>query len=249
MSNPITGLHRYYKQDTSSKYFLAKCGECLYSISAAAGHADTEIKHGLTATAQGFFTDFLNHSYFLDGVDGVFKYNGTNVRSVGIIAPTVKCAGSGAGSAGYLGAGDYKYKYTWVDEDSYESNGSPVSDAITATALNTISLTGVLNSTDAKIVSKNIFEHRLQEDWLDQKPIMAVCSGGIHPGKVRKLIHALGRDIIIQGGGAIHAHPGGTIAGAEAMKQAIDAEMMGLLPEVYAKNHLELDIALKEWKN
>jgi len=100
---------------------------------------------------------------------------------------------------------------------------------------------------EGQIVSKNIFEHRLQEDWLDQKPIMAVCSGGIHPGKVRKLIHALGRDIIIQGGGSIHAHPGGTIAGAEAMKQAIDAEMLGLLPSVYAKSHPELDIALKEW--
>ena len=98
-----------------------------------------------------------------------------------------------------------------------------------------------------RIVSKDIFQHRLQEDWLDQKPIMAVCSGGIHPGKVRKLIHALGRDIVIQGGGAIHAHPSGTLAGAEAFKQAIDAEMLGLLPKIYAKSHPELDIALKEW--
>jgi ribulose-bisphosphate carboxylase large chain len=100
---------------------------------------------------------------------------------------------------------------------------------------------------EQSVVSKDIFQHRLQEDWLDQKPIMAVCSGAIHPAKVRKLIHALGRDIIIQGGGSIHAHPGGTIAGAKAMKQAIDAEMLGLLPQVYAKSHPELDIALKEW--
>lgn len=100
---------------------------------------------------------------------------------------------------------------------------------------------------ETSVVSKDIFRHRLQEDWLDLKPIMAVCSGGIHPGKVRKLIHALGRDIVIQGGGAIHAHPGGTIAGAEAFKQAIDAEMIGITAKVYAKTHPELDIALKEW--
>jgi len=102
---------------------------------------------------------------------------------------------------------------------------------------------------EERIVSKNIFQHRLQEDWLNLKPIMAVCSGGIHPGKVRKLMHALGKDIMIQGGGAVHAHPGGTIAGAEAMKQAIDAEMLGILPEVYAKSHPELDTALKEWND
>jgi len=100
---------------------------------------------------------------------------------------------------------------------------------------------------EERVVSKDIFRHRLQEDWLDLKPIMAVCSGGIHPGKVRKLIHALGRDIVIQGGGAVHAHPGGTIAGAEAFKQAIDAEMLGISAKEYAKSHPELAVALKEW--
>ncbi len=100
---------------------------------------------------------------------------------------------------------------------------------------------------EERVVSKNIFQHRLQEDWLDLKPMMAVCSGAIHPSKVRKLIHALGRDIIIQGSGAIHAHPDGTIAGAKAFKQAIDAEMLGLMPKLYAKSHPELAIALKKW--
>jgi len=76
---------------------------------------------------------------------------------MGITAPTVKCAGTAAGTSGYLGAGVYKYIYTWVDEDGYESNGAPVSDGITATALATISLTGVANSTDPKIVSKCIY--------------------------------------------------------------------------------------------
>jgi len=98
------------------------------------------------------------------------------------------------------------------------------------------------------IVTENVFQHRLQEDWHCLRPILAVCSGGLHPAKVRPLIHAMGRDIVIQAGGGIHGHPMGTFAGAKAMRQAIDAEMAGMTPHEYAKTHSELAEALKKWK-
>ncbi len=63
---------------------------------------------------------------------------------------------------------------------------------------------------------------RLNENWLNIKPTMAVCSGGIHPGHIPYLIKHFGKDIIIQAGGGIHGHPSGTIAGARAMRQAVD---------------------------
>ena len=40
-----------------------------------------------------------------------FKYDGTYARTVGITVGAA-CAGTATGSSGYLGAGDYKYKYT-----------------------------------------------------------------------------------------------------------------------------------------
>ncbi|MDD4250893.1 MAG: type III ribulose-bisphosphate carboxylase [Candidatus ainarchaeum sp.] len=101
---------------------------------------------------------------------------------------------------------------------------------------------------EQKVVSEDIFKHRLQENWLKLKPTMAVCSGGLSPANVQPLIHALGRDILISFGGGVHGHPAGTIAGAKAARQAVDAEMLGIDPLEYAKTHLELSLALKKWK-
>jgi ribulose-bisphosphate carboxylase large chain len=108
-------------------------------------------------------------------------------------------------------------------------------------------VTAVGEEIENKIVSEDIFRHRLQENWHELKPMLAVCSGGLSPANVRPLIHAMGRDIIIQAGGGIHGHPRGTIAGSKAMRQAVDAEMHGLTPAEYAKNHSELAEALKKW--
>ncbi|MDD3159781.1 MAG: type III ribulose-bisphosphate carboxylase [Candidatus ainarchaeum sp.] len=103
-------------------------------------------------------------------------------------------------------------------------------------------------SIESQIVSKNIFRHRLQEDWLNLNPMLAVCSGGLCPAKVQPLIHAMGRDTLIMAGGGIHGHPNGTIAGAKAMRQAVDAETYGIDPHEYALTHLELKLALEKWK-
>jgi ribulose-bisphosphate carboxylase large chain len=98
-----------------------------------------------------------------------------------------------------------------------------------------------------KVVHSHLATHRLKEEWHDLKPMFAVCSGGLHPAKVAPIIHALGRDVIIQAGGGIHGHPNGTFAGAKAMRQAVDAEMLGISAQEYAKTHSELHAALQKW--
>lgn len=161
-AHKIVGMHRYYTQ-ANLKEFLVAWNTKIYKLSETTPWAGTALYSTgttdlvLTADKDTHFCDFLNDCYFLNGTDGVFKYDRTFARTMGITAPTVKCAGTAAGSSGYLGAGDYKYMYTWVDEDGYESNPAPTSDAITATALATISLTGVAVSTDPKIASRNIY--------------------------------------------------------------------------------------------
>lgn len=47
-------------------------------------------------------------------------------------------------------------------------------------------------------------------------------SCGMHPGLVEKITSIVGVDYLANVGGAVHGHPGGTIAGASAMRQAID---------------------------
>ena len=80
------------------------------------------------------------------------------------------------------------------------------------------------------------------------KPVLPVASGGLHPRLVPALMDTFGKDFVIQAGGGIHGHPEGTIAGAKAMRQAVDAVLYGKTLEEYAKNHKELDLALKQWK-
>jgi ribulose-bisphosphate carboxylase large chain len=97
-------------------------------------------------------------------------------------------------------------------------------------------------------VSRNPGRHILEQRWSDVKPMFAVCSGGLHPGHIPKLVEYLGKNIIIQLGGGIHGHPEGTMAGAKAARQAISAVMQDKPLEEYSRTHRELRLAMKEWK-
>ena len=89
--------------------------------------------------------------------------------------------------------------------------------------------------------------HVLSENWLNIKPVLAICSGGLHPGKVPPLVKAMGNDIAIQMGGGIHGHPFGTRIGAMAARQALDATMLNIPLQYAAMKHFELAVALKKW--
>jgi ribulose-bisphosphate carboxylase large chain len=88
-----------------------------------------------------------------------------------------------------------------------------------------------------------------KDDMGSLKPVLPVASGGLHPGLVADLLETFGCDVVIQAGGGIHGHPQGTIFGARAMRQAVDATLEGKPLEEYAKTHMELAAALKKWKN
>jgi ribulose 1,5-bisphosphate carboxylase large subunit-like protein len=66
--------------------------------------------------------------------------------------------------------------------------------------------------------------------------VMPALSCGFHPGLADIVTEKFGLDYIANTGGAIHAHPGGTIAGTKAMKQAL------------TKQHgPEFEQAIKKW--
>lgn len=80
------------------------------------------------------------------------------------------------------------------------------------------------------------------------KPVLPVASGGLYPALVPALMKFFGKDFVIQAGGGIHGHKDGTVAGAKAMRQAVEATLKGLTLEEYAKTHKELEGALETWK-
>jgi ribulose-bisphosphate carboxylase large chain len=87
----------------------------------------------------------------------------------------------------------------------------------------------------------------LEQKWYNIKPVLGVASGGVYPGIVPKMLKAMGNNILIQAGGGVHGHPDGTVAGARAMRQAIDAVMKNKTLKEYSKTHEELRKALEKW--
>lgn len=53
------------------------------------------------------------------------------------------------------------------------------------------------------------------------RPVLPAPAAGVHPGMVPQLVADFGPDVVINAGGAIHGHPGGTEAGARAFRAAI----------------------------
>ena len=156
-SGKILGMHRFYKQDTSSKEFLIAWGTSLYKLAETDPWGATALTNcpTLTAASDTYFYDIYNHCYILNGADTMMKYNLTNVRTVGITPPSAAPTGTSP-AGGSLSAGDYLVKYTYVDEDGWESNGSDASAAIAASVDDKITLAIVVSS-DAKVTKRRIY--------------------------------------------------------------------------------------------
>lgn len=110
--------------------------------------------------------------------------------------------------------------------------------------LHTGTVVGKMKGTKEEVIQTNDF---LMGSWFGLKNVFPVASGGVHPLLVPDLIRLLGKDIVIQSGGGVHGHPGGTEAGARAIKQALDATLQKIPLKEYAEDHKELKEAIKKW--
>lgn len=95
--------------------------------------------------------------------------------------------------------------------------------------------------------SNEAYEEVLEQTWYGMKKVLSVCSGGVHPGIIHRLMDLLSTDIAVQVGGGVLGHPGGTKSGAKALRQAINAYMENISVQDYAKNNIELKQALELW--
>lgn len=84
------------------------------------------------------------------------------------------------------------------------------------------------------------------DSWRGMKKTCPIISGGLNPLKLQPFVEAIGHvDFITTMGGGVHAHPGGTHAGAKAQRQAGEALQKGISIQEYAKDHEELAQALE----
>ncbi len=104
---------------------------------------------------------------------------------------------------------------------------------------------GKMSETQEEVI-ENI--ETCKKEMGDLKTVLPVASGGLHPRLVPALLKTFGNDVVLQAGGGIHGNPQGTIAGAKAMRQAVDATLEGKTLEEYAKTHKELQSALDTWE-
>ncbi|MFB6166639.1 MAG: type III ribulose-bisphosphate carboxylase [Candidatus Nanohaloarchaea archaeon] len=87
----------------------------------------------------------------------------------------------------------------------------------------------------------------LRGDWHGKNTTIPVASGGLHPGLVPDLVDILGEDIVIQAGGGVHGHPGGSESGGKALRDAAEAVSEGVSLEEKAEESEELQKALDKW--
>lgn len=100
---------------------------------------------------------------------------------------------------------------------------------------------------DARTKGDKGFGPQLPQDWGSMRPIWPVPSGGLHPGLAVEVYRLFGPDMLLQAGGGVLGHPDGAVAGARALRQALDAAMEGVsLKEAAFENH-ELSRALDKW--
>jgi 2,3-diketo-5-methylthiopentyl-1-phosphate enolase len=79
--------------------------------------------------------------------------------------------------------------------------------------------------------------HRAVSSPSEWRRAASAPSAGIHPGLVPRLVRDFGPDVVVNAGGAVHGHPGGTRAGALAFRQALDRffGMRGPVPDELAQ--------------
>jgi len=87
----------------------------------------------------------------------------------------------------------------------------------------------------------------LRSSWGNLKTVLPAASGGLHPGLIPELVKSFGVNFSMNFGGGIHGHPQGTLTGAIAARQALEATLKNIPLKNYARNHLELKVVLEHW--
>lgn len=137
-SHPVLGLHAFYKSD-GSKYIIFGTGDELWYYDKDA-NTQTRISTGFDMCQPWSFATFQDWCYCSNFADIPYRWDGTNLRAVGLNAPTFSGALAAAGADGFLSNGTYYYRITADYGALGESNLSAEALTIAAAAANHVDI-------------------------------------------------------------------------------------------------------------
>ena len=137
--------------------------------------------------------------------------------------------------------------------------GSPEEDVVAAHNILNLAAKGHLFSQDwskiphldqdVALFAHEDYAHHLNhhdEDWKEMEKCCPIISGGLNPVLLKPFIDIMqGVDFITTMGAGVHAHPGGTKAGARALVQACEAYLAKKSIYSYSFEHKELAEAIE----
>jgi len=154
-ANPINFVYRFYYG--SSKLLLASYSTTLKKGTDSDG-TFTNIKTGLTAGTYWRAATYKNACYLVNGTDTNQRYDGTNIRDMGLAVPVVTSLTSADGGAGAMAGGVYKYKVTYVYDSYQESSGSAACGTITQAASHQVALSVIpTGSATSGVTARKIY--------------------------------------------------------------------------------------------
>lgn len=131
----------FFKKSNGDRYYIAKVGTILYSVSESGAH--TEIKTGLTSTTKHRSVTFGDRAIIAIESDGLFAWDGTTFSQLGEEPPAAPIvAASGSGNS--LTASDYQVATTFYSTTlGFETNIGAASSTVTVASGEQIDVTGI----------------------------------------------------------------------------------------------------------
>ena len=158
-STAITGtptverIYKYYKEDGTSKFLASTSDGNIYYADGTDNFTST-ILTGATDN-DWIFDTFKDKCFFTNADDGIKKYDGTNVTTLGVEVPVVTGMAATKTGTGTFG-GNYKYKVTFY-VDAYEEGEASAAVSVDYTTADAASIelsgipTGEADTTARKI--------------------------------------------------------------------------------------------------
>lgn len=157
----------FFKKDDGTRYYIAKAGTKLYSVSESGAH--TELKTGLTSTTKHRSVTFNNRAIISIESDGLYSWDGSTFTQLGQRPPTAPAVSTSATSAS-LTAGDYQVAYSFYSSTlGYETNRGAASPTVTVAAGEQIDLSSLEITTENAYMDKKrvyIKDITNNSDWL-----------------------------------------------------------------------------------
>jgi len=157
-SSAIEGLHSYVK-NSGERTLLAVCDRSLYSESGGVFSQVTGSTNVYTAGVDVKIVTVNDYAYLSDGYANPYKYNGGELTTIGVPAPTIGEASAASTGAGVL-TGSYRYALTGINASGNEGEYALITPTAVSASSGQLTLTGIpVSPASAGVDSKYLYRN------------------------------------------------------------------------------------------